>query len=162
MNRLFAVAALHATTVFFAAGVAAAATSTFDAGTEDWSVLGDVAGPVQWVAADGNPGGYISVEDSVTGGVTYFSAPPAFLGDQTAFLGRALVFDLRQHITGAPNQFQDDDVVLIAAASRSCTISWATRRSGSGRPSRSSRALELEGRPQASRRQRNSSRCFPR
>ncbi len=113
MNRLLAVAALHATTVFFAAGVAAAATSTFDAGTEDWSALGDVAGPVQWLAADGNPGGYISVEDSVTGGVTYFSAPPAFLGDQTAFLGRALVFDLRQHIPGAPNQFKDDDVVLI-------------------------------------------------
>jgi hypothetical protein len=113
MNRLFTTVALHAAIVFFAAGVAGAATSTFDAGTEDWSALGDVAGPVQWSATDGNPGGYITVEDSVTGGVTYFSAPPAFLGDQTAFLGRALVFDVRQHITGAPNQFQDDDVVLI-------------------------------------------------
>lgn len=113
MIRLFAVVALHASVVFFAAGVAGAITSTFDAGTEDWSAVGDVAGPVQWSAAGGNPGGYITVEDSVTGGVTYFSAPPAFLGDQTAFLGRALVFDLRQHITGSPNQFQDADVVLI-------------------------------------------------
>lgn len=113
MNRLFAAVALHAATVVFAAAVAGAAMSTFDAGTEDWSALGDVAGPVQWSAAGGNPGGYITVEDSVTGGVTYFSAPPAFLGDQTAFLGRALVFDLRQNIPGAPNQFKADDVVLI-------------------------------------------------
>lgn len=113
MYRLLAAMALHAAVVVLAAGRAGAATSPFDAGTEGWSALGDVAGPVQWLAADGNPGGYITVEDSVTGGVTYFSAPAAFLGDQSAFLGRALVFDLRQHITGAPNQFPAYDVVLI-------------------------------------------------
>ena len=62
MYRLLAALALHAAVVVFAAGRAGAATSRFDAGTEGWSALGDVAGPVQWLAADGNPGGYITVE----------------------------------------------------------------------------------------------------
>lgn len=88
--------------------------STFDSNTENWSVMGDVAGPVTWNATGGNPNGYISVEDSVVGGVMYFVAPSAFLGNQSGAYGTSLTFDLIQNYPGSPDQFPDSngDVLL--------------------------------------------------
>jgi hypothetical protein len=91
---------------------AQAASSTFDSGTDGWSALGDVAGPLVWNAGGGNPGGNVSIVDSVTGGVTYFAAPAAFLGNQSAALGTNLTFDLMQSFTGGANQFLSPDVIL--------------------------------------------------
>lgn len=102
-----------ATAVAFVLSIAhaSAATSTFNSSTEGWTVIGDVAGPVTHFPAGGNPGGYISVEDSVQGGVLFFVAPNAFLGDQSSAYGTALTFDLIQIYSGA-NQFNDNDVLL--------------------------------------------------
>lgn len=99
--------------LFFAC-TAHAATSTFDAGAEGWTVVGDVARPVQWFAEGGNPGGHIRAVDAARGGVTYFQAPDAYLGDQSGAINTNLSFDLQQSISGSPNQFNDgNDVVLV-------------------------------------------------
>jgi hypothetical protein len=92
--------------------LAAGPTSYFDTDAEGWTALGDFAVPVTWVAAGGNPGGNISVVDSVSGGVMYFVAPAKFLGDQLAAFGQTLSFDLKQHISGGPNPFDAIDVLL--------------------------------------------------
>lgn len=90
-----------------AAGVA----STFDSGTEGWLLAGDstTANP-QWFASGGNPGGYIHGIDTVTGGVWYWQAPAAFLGNQAASYGQNLSFDLRMR--GSGTLFASSDVVI--------------------------------------------------
>lgn len=95
------------------AGTAVAADSPFDTDTDGWTAIGDVAGPVTWVAAGGNPDGHIRVRDSVSGGVTYFDAPDEFLGNQSGSFGQMLSFDLMQIFTGSASQFDAADVVLI-------------------------------------------------
>jgi hypothetical protein len=105
--------------IMLAAGIsltASAATviSTFNTDTEGWSAAGDFATPVTWTATGGNPGGTVSIEDSVTGGVTFFVAPGKFLGNHADAYGKTLTFDLKQ-IIGSPNQFDDDDVFITGA-----------------------------------------------
>ncbi len=71
-------------------------TSTFANDADEWSIANDSGG---WVATGGNPLGYLAGSDS--GGATgstawYFSAPDKFLGDQSAFDGGTLSYDLQQ------------------------------------------------------------------
>jgi hypothetical protein len=89
-----------------------AITSTFDTDTEGWTAQGDVVGTIHWLATGGNPGGHVSIDDQTAGGVTYFVAPAAFLGDKSAALGSDLRFDLMQVYTGSASQFNDADVIL--------------------------------------------------
>lgn len=58
------------------------------------------------------PGRARRLDDRTTGGVTYFVAPRAFLGNQSAALGTDLTFDLMQIYPGSPNQFDSSDVIL--------------------------------------------------
>jgi hypothetical protein len=88
-------------------------TSTFESTDEGWVAQGDVAVPVTWTAAGGNPRGHVQVVDSVSGGVMYFVAPAKFRGDRSSSYGRLLRFDLRQSYTGAANQFDDRDLILV-------------------------------------------------
>jgi hypothetical protein len=99
--------------VLFVAFAAHGATSTFDAGTEEWTAVGDIAGSVQWFAEGGNPGGHVRAIDATLGGVTYFQAPTSYLGDQSGAINTNLSFDLQQTISGSPNQFDSNDVVLV-------------------------------------------------
>ena len=90
--------------------------STFDTGNEGWTVIGDAQGGSaipDWHATGGNPGGYVSADDDVLGGVWYWSAPSVFLGDRRGAYGNALRFDLRQ--TATDTQFNADDVILRGA-----------------------------------------------
>ncbi len=96
--------------------MAAAITSTFDANDEGWTAIGDVAVPVTFHPLGGNPGGFVDVVDSVTGGVMYFVAPAKFLGNQSAAYGTNLTFDLKQIYSGSPSQFDADDVILTGAS----------------------------------------------
>jgi len=57
--------------------------STFDTDLDGWVILGD-NGAV-WQGAGGNPGGYMDVNDLVTGQLNLAAAPPKFLGDWSAF-----------------------------------------------------------------------------
>lgn len=95
------------------APTAGATTSSFDAGSEGWTVLGDAEGPLTWVASGGNPGGHVAIDDASQGGITYFVAPAAYRGDQSAALGSLLQFDLMQVYNGSASQFNSADVVLV-------------------------------------------------
>lgn len=92
-----------------------AATSHFSTDSEGWIAAGDSEGPLVWVASGGNPGGHVLIDDLTTGGVTYFVAPPKFLGDRSVALGSNLSFDLQQVYTGTPSQFDSADVLLYGA-----------------------------------------------
>lgn len=95
-----------------ASASAQAVISTFDTGAEGWTAQGDVEHPIEWSATGGNPGGHVLIDDRTTGGVTYFVAPAAFLGNKSAALGTNLTFDLMQVYPGSPNQFNSYDVLL--------------------------------------------------
>lgn len=96
----------------FASVSAQAVISTFDTGTEGWTAQGDVEHPIEWSATGGNPGGHVVIDDRTVGGVTYFVAPAAFLGNKSAALGTNLTFDIMQVYPGSPNQFDSSDVML--------------------------------------------------
>lgn len=90
--------------------------STFDTGTEGWQVVGDAqAGSVlpTWIATGGNPGGFITADDDVAGGVWYWQAPPHFLGNRAVAYQTNLTFGLRQSATDS--QFDSPDVILSGA-----------------------------------------------
>ena len=88
--------------------------STFDTDTEGWVVTGDAtsANP-NYVATGGNPGGYVSADDTAAGGVWVWSAPAKFLGDQSGSYGRTLSFDLKQ--SSLDSQFDDSDIIISGA-----------------------------------------------
>lgn len=95
--------------------------STFDTDAEGWTAVSMpdfgpytalVGGPypVVYEAASGNPGGAISMTDP--DGVTFFfSAPAAYLGNQTSAYGLALTYDLKIAYEG----WTDADVALYGA-----------------------------------------------
>ena len=103
-----------ASLTFFASS-AFAVSSTFDTGVEGWTGIGDIAAPLSWSGTGGNPGGNVSLVDSVAGGTTYFLAPAAFLGNQSGAIGTSLTFDLKQVFPGAADQFDAPDVILTGA-----------------------------------------------
>lgn len=77
--------------------------STFDAGAEGWrsgDFYGTGAGnPSTWVAAGGNPGGFIRTTD--VSNIAGFIAPAAYLGNRSAALGGSFRLDMRVDL--APN-----------------------------------------------------------
>jgi predicted ribosomally synthesized peptide with SipW-like signal peptide len=86
----------------------------FEEGEEGWTLIGDsTTVEAQIVESGGNPGAYLEATDQVAGGVWYWNAPASFLGDQSAFAGGRLAYDLQQ----APrsSQFVADDIVLEGA-----------------------------------------------
>lgn len=100
---------------------AMAALSTFDTDNEGWSVIGDAPANAVYHSTGGNPGGYISSKDYVTGGVWYWEAPSAFLGNMSGAYGQSLSYDLRQsYLT---SQFERDDIFLIG---NSTTLAFDT------------------------------------
>jgi hypothetical protein len=89
--------------------------STFDADDEGWTIAGDAqAGSIapNFNADGGNPGGFISADDDVAGGVWYFQAPERFGGDASAAYGGTLEFDML--ITEVVEPFDSPDVILAS------------------------------------------------
>jgi laminin B (domain IV) len=84
------------------------AVSTFDTGTDGWTIFSDGTGPV-FEPGVGNPPGDIIGTDVVLGQVWYFNAPASFLGNKSA--ASLLSFDMSQSAT--TTQFNSSDVVLI-------------------------------------------------
>ena len=88
--------------------------STFDTNDEGWLASGDAISVVpQYVPTGGNPGGYISSTDEVTGAIWYWSAPAKFKGNQLTAFGKMLQFDLRQ--SGLNNQLDRIDVSITGS-----------------------------------------------
>jgi hypothetical protein len=95
----------------------ALAVSRFKQDNEGWLVKGDPTSPTpRWISKGGDPGGYIETTDAALGGIMYWSAPAAFLGDKSAAYGGSLRYDLRQHSDGRP--FDAADVILKGGAVR--------------------------------------------
>lgn len=94
-------------------------TSTFDSGAEGWSIVGDAQSrevAPDHVADGGAPGGHLEATDDVTGGVWYWNASAAYLGDKSAYAGGTLSFELRQSSTSS--QFDATDVILESGDTR--------------------------------------------
>lgn len=114
LSRRFLVAALSGT-VFLgmtaSPALAQLASSTFNVDAEGWLVQGDATSAIpDYNAAGGNPGGFISADDSVAGGVWFWRAPAKFLGNKSAAYNETLTFDLIQSLT--TTQFNDVDISL--------------------------------------------------
>lgn len=98
------------------------ASSTFDSNAQGWvgrDLNLGVSPPypvvstysLTWSATGGNPGGHVSIVDP-SGFWIYFSAPAAYLGNQSAAYGGSLSFDIAATTSGLPN-FNDPDVILV-------------------------------------------------
>ncbi len=97
--------------LLFQAANAQEISSTFDIDSEDWLVVGDATSTIPlFVNEGGNDGGYISADDTGTGGVWYWLAPEKFLGNQSSSFGKNLTFDLKQ--SGNSAQFDIDDILI--------------------------------------------------
>ena len=86
---------------------------SFNKNTQDWKIQGDAQGnsvEPTYESTGGNPGGYISATDDVSGGVWYFSAPKKFMDRLKNKYGKVLKFSLKQ--SGTTNQFDADDLIL--------------------------------------------------
>ncbi|MBI5766901.1 MAG: IPT/TIG domain-containing protein [Verrucomicrobia bacterium] len=81
--------------------------------SNNYSVVGTYA--PTYTATGGNPGGFISSTDP-DGGDFMFSAPAAFLGNKSAYVGGTLSYDLN-HPVGAVD-YQATDVVLAGNGTR--------------------------------------------
>jgi hypothetical protein len=83
--------------------------SSFDSDPDGWTIAND-GNPV-WLATGGNPGGYFRATDQGSGQYWYFKAPAPYLGDQSAFYGGELRYQL-QKFAGAYNAAFPPWVVL--------------------------------------------------
>tara|TARA_Y100000310_G_scaffold156422_1_gene155862 strand:- start:1323 stop:1985 length:663 start_codon:yes stop_codon:yes gene_type:complete len=87
--------------------------STFNSNDDGWTAYGDSqTSTPTYHSSNGNPGGHLSVDDSVVGGVWYWLAPSNYLGNKSHYYGKYLKFDLKQSDTS--NQFAYYDVMLIS------------------------------------------------
>jgi hypothetical protein len=94
--------------------------STFSSDDDGWTIVGDAQQSSKrptYHADGGNPGGMISATDKTTGGIWYFVAPAKYLGDQSAFIGTWLKFDLAVNAT--PTRPADRIDIKLTAGSRS-------------------------------------------
>ncbi len=104
--------------------------STFSGGDEAWRVVGDAEGGTgvpEWSETGGNPGGSLSADDDVRGGVWYWQASTKFYGDLSNAYGKKLRFDLKQ-TSAMSAQFNDRDVILSGGG----TTIWLDRLSNPG------------------------------
>lgn len=90
-------------------GMPASMSSTFDSGTEGWTLAGDSqhgtghGSGAYWLqpehtAAGGNPGGAVYAVDAGQGKAWFFQAPPKFLGNRSgAYGGTCLLAAVERH-----------------------------------------------------------------
>lgn len=93
-----------------AARLTFAASHTFDADAEGWTVFGEAQGPMFETATDRHAG-YISAADPEgSTGTSYWDAPDAFLENLPGALDGKLSYEVRS--VGAGTMFSDPDVVV--------------------------------------------------
>ncbi|MPT32134.1 MAG: T9SS type A sorting domain-containing protein [Chryseobacterium sp.] len=115
-TKLFSFLGLIGFTLIFSQDII----STFDTDDEGWLVVGDATSSApDWHSTNGNPGGYISADDTVAGGVWYWEAPSKFKGNQLASFGRNLKFQLTQNNFSSPFDYYD---VIIEGNNKTLVI----------------------------------------
>ncbi len=98
----------------FTAKSQATISSTFNSDNDGWKIEGDASSSTPiYKLTDGNPGGYISADDTESSGTWFFSAPNKFLGDLSTLYDKNIEFDLRQH-SNMTNQYNHigGDVII--------------------------------------------------
>lgn len=91
----------------------AAAAGGFDSGDEGWTAID--GGALTWVASGGNPGGWLRVAD-ISDQDFLLQAPPAWLGDRSAWLGGTLSFDALNVNNESPDWAPFGEVVITGSA----------------------------------------------
>lgn len=89
------------------------AKSGFDTNDDGWTIVGDAQSSSvkpDYLGTGGNPGGLICANDDVAGGVWYFKAPAKYLGDNGAYYGSQISFDIKT--TEITDPFDDIDVLI--------------------------------------------------
>lgn len=127
MKACFKVA-VFAAPFALAASASADVMSTFDTDADGWTLFND-ASQLEWIDTGGNPGGYLTATDNVSGDVWYWNAPSKYLGNQAGAFGMTLSWDARQSST--TSQFSSNDLVLVATDGTNLTLaSDPSRRPG--------------------------------
>lgn len=88
--------------------------STFDASDEGWTPYNGATS--QWIGTIGNPPGSLVGVEAQSGIIWYFSAPGAFLGDQSSHYNGSLSWEVIALDTGSPVTSTVADVVLKGPA----------------------------------------------
>lgn len=100
------------------AAQAQAATYTFDANAQGWTIFD--GGTLTHVAAGGNPGGFLQVED-INGGDMLLVAPAAALGDWTSLLNGSFSFDSK-NLNGIDSSWAGFGEVVITSGATSVSF----------------------------------------
>ena len=115
-TKLFSFLGLISFTLIFSQDIV----STFDTDDEGWLVVGDATSAIpDWHSQGGNPGGYISADDTAAGGVWYWEAPSKFRGNQLQSFGKNLKFQLTQNNFSYPFDYYD---VIIEGNNKTLVI----------------------------------------
>lgn len=69
--------------------------SSFDYNIEGWGRIGDSGSSLRYSNSNGNPDGYIYIQDAAAGITDWFIAPNKFHGDLSEFLNGVFSFDIR-------------------------------------------------------------------
>jgi RHS repeat-associated protein len=85
-------------------------TEGFDGGFGDWSINADGRN-LRYLPTQGNPGGAIGADDSVTGDVWYYIAPTTLVDVLRGYLDGRLSFQLRQ--SSIDSQFDERDIIIF-------------------------------------------------
>lgn len=116
MKRFIQFAILLFVIIFLLKTCKQGVSSHFKTDAEGWTIVGDAqSGDVEpvYFAEGGVKNGFIHAEDDVAGGVWYFSAPEAYLGNKKSFYGKTLYYSLFQKPT-ADRSFDDADIIIAS------------------------------------------------
>lgn len=103
----------------------AAAAAGFDTGDEGWTTpVAPQGGTQTWQATGGNTGGWLQVADTDGNTDILLTAPSAWLGDWSAYLGGTLSFDAR-NVNGASTDWGGFGEVRITGAAGSVMLDIA-------------------------------------
>jgi hypothetical protein len=101
---------------------ASAASAGFNAGNEGWTT--PVGGTQAWVATGGNGGGWLQLEDLDGGTDIHLTAPAAWLGDWSGYLGGTFSFDAK-NVNGIAADWPGFGEITITGAAGSVVLDIA-------------------------------------
>ena len=89
--------------------------SDFETGLDGWvkAAGSDAGSSLVWVTTGGNPGGFLRVNEAAQGAVDRISAPAAFVGDKSAFVGGTFQVDRQTNILTNIST-SNDDIRLVS------------------------------------------------
>lgn len=106
----------------FAASTASAASANFNSGSEGWTT--PVGGTQTWQATGGNAGGWLQVEDIDGNTDIHLTAPAAWLGNWSPYLGGTFSFDAK-NVNGIATDWPGFGEITISGTAGSVVLDIA-------------------------------------